>query len=238
MQAGVQDLEAWPPPRAQRATWHPARTTDGALAPALRALPHFKTLPADLLAEIASASRVLHPGVGEILFHEGEPCRAFYAIQSGAVKLYHTEMDGHEQVVHSLRAGATFAEAALLSFGRFPVNAVVTEPSTELIEIGGGRLLELFRSDARLAPAMVGSLCMRLQSLVERVEELSLVQAGARLARWLLRQPSRGTDEPTIELHGADVPGPRPTGPHGGGARLRLVAMPSSAWTSCASRLI
>ena len=174
--------------------------SDAALVPALRALPHFKMLPPDLLAEIASASRVLRPSAGELLFHEGEPCRAFYAIQSGAVKLYHIEADGREQVVHNLRAGDTFAEAALLSFGRFPVHAMVTEPSTELIEIGGGRLLELFRSDARLAPAMVGSLCMRLQSLVERVEELSLVQAGARLARWLLRQPSQGSGELAVEL--------------------------------------
>ena len=47
---------------------------------------------------------------------------------------------------------------------------------------------------------MIGSLCMRLVSLVERVEELSLVQAGTRLARWLLRQPARGTAEATVEL--------------------------------------
>jgi CRP/FNR family transcriptional regulator len=167
---------------------------------ALRTLPHFKAVPPDLVAQIASMSRILRPEVGEILFHEGDPCRQFYAIQSGAVKLYRAQPDGREQIVHNLHAGATFAEAAMLSFGRFPVNAVVTEPSTVLLEIGGERFLELFRSDARLAPAMIGSLCMRLVSLVERVEELSLVQAGTRLARWLLRQPAHGKDEPTVEL--------------------------------------
>ena len=167
---------------------------------ALRALPHFKAVPPDLLAQIASMSRVLHPAPGEILFREGEPCRTFYAIQSGAVKLYRAQADGREQVVHHLHAGTTFAEAALLSLGRFPVNAVVTEKATELLEIGGERFLELLRSDTRLAPAVIGSLCMRLVSLVERVEELSLVQAGARLARWLLRQRTQGTEEPAVEL--------------------------------------
>ena len=166
----------------------------------LRALPHFKAVPADLLAQIASMSRILRPQVGEILFHEGDPCRQFYAIHSGAVKLYRAQADGREQIVHNLHAGATFAEVALLSLGRFPVNAVVTESSTVLVEIGGQRFLELLRSDARLAPAIIGSLCMRLVSLVERVEELSLVQAGTRLARWLLRQPARGSEEPTVDL--------------------------------------
>ena len=110
----------------------------------LRALPHFKAVPADLLAQFASMSRILRPQVGEILFHEGDPCRQFYAIHSGAVKLYRAQADGREQIVHNLHAGATFAEVALLSLGRFPVNAVVTESSTVLVEIGGqGEALQI-----------------------------------------------------------------------------------------------
>ncbi len=42
---------------------------------------------------------------------------------------------------------------------------------------------------------------MRLLSLVERVEELSLVHAGSRLARFLLRQPgSRPPARPVVEF--------------------------------------
>jgi CRP-like cAMP-binding protein len=174
--------------------------TEAGTESALRALAHFQAVPPDLLAQIAAASRVVRPEVGAILFREGEPCRRFYAIQSGAVKLFRALADGRQQTIHNLHAGSTFAEAALLGIGRFPVSAVVTEPATVLLEIGGERLLELFRSDPRLAPAMVGSLCMRLLSLVERVEELSLVQAGMRLARWLLRQPAHGAEEPAVEL--------------------------------------
>ena len=169
------------------------------LEPTLRALPHFKTLPADLLARVAERTRVVQAAAGQVLFHEGEPCRAFYAIRSGAVKLYRVKADGREQVVHNLGPGATFAEAALLSFGRFPVDAAATQEST-LLEIDGERFLELVASDARMASSVIGSLCMRLVALVERVEELSLVQAGSRLARWLLRQPAHGGSEPTVEL--------------------------------------
>ncbi len=167
---------------------------------ALRALPHFRSVPLDLVAQIVPMTRILRPEAGEVLFRQGEPCSAFYAIQTGSVKLYRVQMDGREHVVNHIVAGATFAEAALLSLRRFPVNAMVMQPSTVLLQIGGEDFLELFRSDARLAPAMIGSLCARLASLVGRVEELSIVQAGARLAHWLLRQQAQGTDEPVIEL--------------------------------------
>jgi CRP-like cAMP-binding protein len=166
---------------------------------ALRALPHFKSVPPDLLQQIAATSKRVRAAAGTMLFREGDPSRAFFAIESGGVKLYRQQPDGREQIVHNLHAGATFAEAALLSFGRFPVDAVVTETSS-LLEIGGERFLELLRTDTRLAPAMIASLCMRLVSLVERVEELSLVQAGSRLARWLLRQPAAGTAQLVVEL--------------------------------------
>ena len=174
--------------------------TNSELERALRTLPHFKSLPTDLLTQVAALTKRSRREIGELIFGEGESCRAFYAIESGGVKLYRASADGHEQVVHNLHSGATFAEAALLSFGRFPVNAVVSESPTILLEIGGAEFLRLFREDGRLSSAMVASLSMKLISLVERIEELSLVQAGSRLARWLLRQPATGTKRPSIDL--------------------------------------
>jgi CRP-like cAMP-binding protein len=162
---------------------------------ALRSLPHFRMIDPRTLARIAQGCRWRTLAAGETLFLEGQPCRAFYAIHSGGVRLYRLAPDGREHVVHNLRTGASFAEAALLSLGRFPVHAVATEQPTEILEIGGDPLLRLFREEERLGPAMVGSLCMHLVSLVERVEELSLAQAGERLARWLLRQPASGSPE-------------------------------------------
>lgn len=164
-------------------------------------LPSFKLLERDLLARLATGSRALSLDAGEVLFREGEPCRAFFAIRAGRVKLYRATPDGREQVVHHLGAGQTFAEAALLNYGRYPASAVATETPTALVRIEGEPFLALFREDDRLAAAMVGSLSMRLLSLVERVEELSLVNAGSRLARYLLRQPGRGpADRLRIEL--------------------------------------
>ena len=165
--------------------------SDPTIFETLSALPHFHLLEPDLRERLATLSRSRSLRAGEILFHEGEACRGFFAIRRGGIKLYRATPDGREQVVHNFRAGQTFAEAALLNLGHYPVSAVATESPTELVEICGEPFLRLLHEESRLAPAVVGSLCMRLVALVERVEELSLISAGSRLARWLLRQPSK-----------------------------------------------
>lgn len=167
----------------------------------LAGLPHFRLLDREVLERIAVASHVRTLDGGTRIFTEGEPCHAFFAIRRGAVKLYRSTPDGREQVVHHLHEGQTFAEAALFHIGRFPASAVALETPTEIVEVGGEVLLELFRTDHRVARAMIGSLCVRLFSLVERVEELSLVQASSRLARYLLRLSATGpATRPVVEL--------------------------------------
>jgi CRP-like cAMP-binding protein len=168
---------------------------DPGMLATLSGLPHFRLLAPDLLERIGASARRRTLQAGELVFREGEPCRGFFAIEAGAVKLYRTSPDGREQVVHNLTRGLTFAEAAVLGMGRYPVSACATESPTQLIEIAGEPFLALFREDGRLGPAVVSSLCMRLLALVERVEELSLLHAGSRLARYLLRQPASGPAE-------------------------------------------
>lgn len=171
---------------------------DSELVSELRRLPHFRALPPDLVEAIAAGSRRLPCKAGQTIFSEGEAVRAFYCVRRGAVKVYRLSPDGREQVLHHLGEGHTFAEAAVLSMPRYPAHAVAVEAATELIEIGAERFLELFRSDPRLSAAMVSSLSMWLISLTERVEELSVASATARLAHYLLRLPSKVEEEAVV----------------------------------------
>ena len=164
--------------------------SDKDLVSDLRLLPHFRALPPDLVEAIAAGSRRVAFKAGQSIFSEGEPTRAFYSVRRGAVKVYRLSPDGREQVLHHLGEGHTFAEAAVLSMPCYPAHAVAVT-AAELIEIGAARFLELFRGDPRLSAAMVSSLAMWLISLTERVQELSVASATARLAHYLLRLPSR-----------------------------------------------
>ncbi len=169
------------------------------IANSLHRLPHFRTLDHDLLERIAGVCRIRTFQTSETIFRQDEKCRGFYAIEKGRVRLFTSTPSGREQVVHSLREGQSFAEVALFSLGAYPVNAEAMAAPTVLIEIQGAPFLQLFNAEKGIAAAMVGSLCQRLLTLVQRVDELSATTAGARLARHILRMPSSGSPI-TVEL--------------------------------------
>jgi len=171
---------------------------DAPIEPVLRKLPLFAALDAATVARIAAGSRRLHLTAGESIVREGEPCRGFFAIVAGGAKVFRLAPDGREQVLQRVRAGQTFAEAAVLSMKRYPANAVATESPTEIVEIGAETFLKLFDGDQRVAKAMVASLSTWLLRLVGRVEELTVLSAGARLARYLLDLPSTTTQDGVV----------------------------------------
>lgn len=164
----------------------------------LTQLPHFHGLPKDVLEAVVGTASELTLRSGEDVFREGERCNGFFVVAEGRVKIYRLREDGREHVIDDVGPGRTFAEAALFHRGRFPAYAAATETPTRLLRLDGTSFLELFRSEPRLATSMVGSLCSWLHSLLERIETLSIVSAGARLAHHLLRLPARQEGETMV----------------------------------------
>lgn len=156
----------------------------------LEQTPAFRRLSHELMQSVAGLCTELVFARGETIFEEGQTCDGFFLIVDGRVKVFRETLEGREQVLHELRAGATFAEAALLKLGTYPASAVA-EQKAQLLRIEGTGFLKLFREHESLAGAMVASLSSWLLNLVARVEELSVVSAGARLAHYLVRIPSR-----------------------------------------------
>lgn len=159
----------------------------------LREVPHMRAIDPSVLRRLAGATRALSLDRGTPLFREGDPCRAFFVVVQGGITLHRPLPDGRIQVLRRLRPGQMFAEAALLTMASYPVHAEANEPGTQVLEVDGTTFLDVFRADSRVAAAMVASLSNWLLQLVDRVDELSIANAGARLARHLLRRPSRST---------------------------------------------
>jgi CRP-like cAMP-binding protein len=169
-----------------------------ALRDILGQLPHFRGLPDEVMQAVVGTASELNLSSGDDVFREGEPCSGFFVVAEGRVKIYRLREDGREQVVDDVGPGSTFAEAALFHRGRFPAYAAATETPTRLVKLDGTGFLRLFASDPRLAKSMVGSLCSWLHTLLERIETLSIVSAGARLAHHLLRLPARQDGETMV----------------------------------------
>lgn len=172
----------------------PAQTA-AEMAASLRVFPLLASLPPASVARLAAGARFRRLGAGEAVFRQGEPARAFFAIVAGGVRVFRRMPDGRERILHRLRTGQTFAEAAVLSMPAYPAAAVATATPTELIEVPGRDFVALVEGDPAAAKAIIASLAGWLVHLVGRVEELTSLSADARLARYLLDLPSRSAED-------------------------------------------
>lgn len=174
---------------------------DEAVRRALGGFPLFEGLPSPTLARIAAATREETYESGAAVIRQGDPCRAFFCVVEGAVRLFRLRPDGKEHALHRVGAGATFAEAAALTMTKYPASAAAAATPTVLLAVAREPFLRLFDGDPSVGRRMVASLSARLVHLVGRVEELSALSAGARLARALLDLPSKaGGSSLRVEL--------------------------------------
>jgi CRP/FNR family transcriptional regulator, dissimilatory nitrate respiration regulator len=161
------------------------------LMSSLRCCQLFSGLPADELAIIAAFTIPHSLAKGEYLFHEGEPSRGCYLVQSGAVKVHRVSAAGKEQVIHIFRAGESFAEASLASPTGYPADACTLEPGTVLL-IPKAPILDLIGRRPDLAIRMLGSMSAHLRVLVSMLDDLTLKDVETRLLNWLVKHSPKG----------------------------------------------
>lgn len=160
------------------------------LEASLRRMPLFATVPPPVLVELVELAAVRTVRTGQVVFHEGDDAKTLPLLLSGQIKLARTTADGREQVLHLVRAPASFAEAAVFGPGVFPATAEVTRGGV-LAEIPRAELLALLRRRPEVALAMLASVSVWLRRLVDLVEGLSLRTVEERVAGYLVSAAAR-----------------------------------------------
>jgi len=163
-------------------------------APALRALktlPYFKALGDDDLARLART--VIERGYekDKVVFLEGEPCQGLCIVHEGSVKIYKLSPEGREQILSYVRPGDSFNEVAVFDGGPNPANVMAAEATTLWI-VPRAAIIDLIQKNPQVALAVIQNLGARLRHLVGLVEDLSLRQVTARLAKLLLETATTG----------------------------------------------
>jgi CRP-like cAMP-binding protein len=156
-----------------------------AQAALLRTQPYFSTLDDDDLTFLASWMIERHFAKGEMIFLEGEPCQGLYLVCEGQVCIYKLSPEGREQVLRYCGTGTSFNEVAVFDGGPNPANVVAASSCTLWI-VPREIILDLIRTRPELSVAVMQNLGARLRHLVSLVEDLSLRQVSARLAKLLL----------------------------------------------------
>lgn len=165
------------------AAGRPPGLTDDDLA-GLAELPLFAGLDQAEIVHLLANARVESRPAGAMLFLQGDPAAAFFAVLAGWVKLYRSTEEGHESVIAMLPEGESFAEAAAFEDATYPVSAAVIEDARLLI-IPAQPFLAKVINDGRLVVKMMASMSRRLRQLVNQVQDLNLKSSVQRVASYL-----------------------------------------------------
>lgn len=157
------------------------------LAPLLKNSLLFSGLNEADLGELATIAVRRVFGKGDTLFNEGDEASGFYLLVSGHIKMCRVSPDGREKVLHFVRPGETFAEAAFFGDGTYPADARAVEAG-EVLFLPKQGFMELMATKPQFALNLVVSLSLALRRFVRQIEELTFADVASRLASFLLKR--------------------------------------------------
>lgn len=118
---------------------------------------------------------------GQILFHEGDSAVAMYVLIEGRIKLVRFSEKGRELLVHLVRPGQSFAEAALFGSGTYPATAEAVEPA-RCWRLPRKAILGLVTNDPEVGLSMLASMSMWTRRVVAQLQLLTQRRVEERLA--------------------------------------------------------
>ncbi len=176
------------------------RSTEEERARLAACSPLFRDLSAAHRRRLARAMERRAFGEGEPLFREGGRADGFYALLEGRVRVLRTGPRGREQVLHHFAAGEWVGEVPVFQGGRFPATAMAVE-AVDALYVPGAVFLDCASEAPEILLEMLAVLAGRLRGFVDLIDDLSLKEVSARLAKHLLDLRARaGGDAFRLEL--------------------------------------
>lgn len=103
---------------------------------------------------------------------------------SGLIKLYKTNDEGKEAIIHFVKSGEIFAEILFFLQNRYPVTSVALEDCIALA-IDSKKIEELISKKPKFAMKLIGALSKRIKYLINMLENLTLSDLSTRFLNYL-----------------------------------------------------
>ena len=138
----------------------------------------------DLCALLEQAQAVSYGETG-LLFSQGDTADRFFVVLAGRVNLFALTETGDQSIIEVFDAVATFAEAAMFSSGKFPLNCEVLAGS-RLVHVPAGPFLKRLSENRKTAFHLMSGLSRWQMRMIHEITELKSKSPGQRLASFLL----------------------------------------------------
>ena len=159
----------------------------------------FGSSDAELTSLLDNVCRYRQVDKKQIIFMENQEGSTVYFLVKGSIKLYRTNEEGREAVVHFVKSGEIFAEILLQLGLRYPVTSMTLEPC-DLLEIDARKLEEIITADPKVSMRLIGTLSKRIKYFVNLIESLTINDVRARLVNWLSAQKKKESKVITLPV--------------------------------------
>jgi len=133
---------------------------------------------------LENISTIVKKNKKEIFFFEDQEGENIYFLATGHIKLYKTNDEGKEAIIHFVKPGELFAEILLYLRNRYPVTAEAVVDSIALA-INSKRLYQLIKENPDISMKLIGMMAQRIKYFLNMIENLTLSDARNRLLRYL-----------------------------------------------------
>lgn len=147
--------------------------------------PLFAALGRSDLAALLEQAQATAYGETGLLFSQGDIADRFFVVLDGRVNLFALTETGDQSVIEVFDAVSTFAEAAMFSSGKFPLNCEVVAGS-RLVHIPAAPFMRRLSENRQLAFHLMSGLSRWQLRMIHEITELKSKSPGQRLASFLL----------------------------------------------------
>lgn len=139
----------------------------------LMQIPIFRGLAEDEAAAVLEIAEETSIDRGAVLFREGDPGDAFYAVLAGHVEITKKDPHGGDQVLARIGEGSVLGEMSLIGGSAQRSATATATTDVELLKLPEGRFARLLRADNVAALKIVHNLAQvmgrRLQLMNEKL---------------------------------------------------------------------
>lgn len=178
---------------AMKATLDPVPAPD--IPDILRRMPLLSGFRDDELRRLERGCHLVVGDRGQVLFRKGDPCRGFYLVVAGQIKLAFSAADGHQKVVEILRPRQSFGEEVMFIDLPFVLMAQALT-DCQLLFIGKKTLFAELDRTPVLARKLLSGLSFRLHHLICELENHRLRSGKERIISYLLCEEEQQKAQP------------------------------------------
>lgn len=165
----------------------------------LRSSQVFGSLDPTALGELAAVCVPRSFRRDQFLCYQGDPGDSLFVLVEGLVKITVASERGDEMVLATLGAGDVLGELSVIDPGPRSASAVAVQATSALV-INRSSLLTAMQQSPALLDALLHTLGAMVRRLTEQATDLVFLDLAGRIAKLLVQQAERQSDDPSRRL--------------------------------------